>query len=493
MKKLIFPILLLSPALALANSDLNYYFGQINDFFSSIIFFNILFFTSYKLPFAVFCLLLGSIYFTISFNFLNISYFKHAIDLVRGKFDSENSNGEVSHFAALTTALSGTLGLGNISGIAVAISLGGPGATFWIIFAGFIGMTAKFVECTLAMIYRQSRGDGHIMGGPMEYLNRGLTEQGLPRLGKFLSVIFSFLCIGGALGGGTSFQVNQSITAIAETFPLLNTHPWIYGLIMSALTGFVIIGGIQRIAKVSEKIVPFMCGIYIFSCLYILTIHFREIPNALFLIFKSAFTSEAQYGGLMGVFVTGFKRAAFSNEAGIGSAAIAHSVAKSAHPIQEGLVSLLEPFIDTVLMCTITALLFIVTSAHSNPIYESLRINQNGAALTSRVMAETIPWFPPILSVIVFMFAFATIISWSFYGERCFSYLFGEKFSIIYKILIVVVVFLGSITSATHIIEFGDLMILGMAFPNLIGCFLLKDKVHNALSEYKNLILKSSK
>ena len=467
-------------------SDLiNDFFGHINHAIASVFFFDLLFFVDgISLPLTVAWLIVGAVFFTLYFRFINLRAFKHAIDITRGKFDRPEDVGEVSHFMALTTALSATVGLGNIAGVAIAVSIGGPGATFWMVIAGILGMSSKFTECTLAMIYRTERSDGHIMGGPMEYLSVGLAEKGKAKLGKVLAIVFAFLTIGGSFGGGGSFQVNQALHAISETIPFLGEHRWVFGLIMAIMVGIVIIGGIQRIAGVAEKIVPLMCGIYIAACLYILFINFAEIPSAFALILKSAFTSEAGYGGFIGVLITGFRRAAFSNEAGVGSAAIAHSAAKSEYPVQEGIVALLEPFIDTVVICTMTALVIVITGAYANPLYGELIQANQGAALTSRAMGEVIPWFPYVLSISVVLFAFSTIISWSYYGERCFSYIFSEKYALLFKLSLCIVVFLGAITTSTNVLEFGDLMILGMAFPNILGVYFLVPRVKKELNDY---------
>jgi alanine or glycine:cation symporter, AGCS family len=467
------------------NQWVNQFFAQINELIASVLFLDIFWFSDkVEVPLTVAWLVIGAIYFTYYFRFINFRAFKHAIDIVRGKYDRPEDEGEVSHFEALTTALSATVGLGNIAGVAIAVSVGGPGATFWMILAGLLGMSSKFAECSLAMIYRQKRGDGHMMGGPMEYLSMGLKEKGMPRLGKVLALVFCILTIGGSFGGGGSFQVNQALHALSESLPFFADHRWVFGLIMAVLVGVVIIGGIQRIAGVAEKIVPLMCGLYIFACLYILSLYFTEIPAAFKLIFTSAFSFEAGYGGFIGVMVTGFRRAAFSNEAGVGSAAIAHSAARSEFPIQEGLVALLEPFIDTVVICTMTALVIVITGAYANPDYTTLINANQGAALTSRAMGEVLPWFPKILSVAVILFAFSTIISWSYYGERCFVYIFSEKYSLLYKMALCVVIFLGAITTSTTVLEFGDLMILGMAFPNILGVYILLPRVKKELDEY---------
>ena len=447
-----------------------------------------------KMPIVVAWLLFGAIVFTLRMKFVNFRLFRHAIDLVRGKYDDPDSEGEVSHFQALSTALSATVGLGNIAGVAIAVGTGGPGATFWIILVGLLGMTAKFTECTLGQKYRQIRSDGKIMGGAMYYLSDGLKELGLKPLGTVLAVFFCLLCIGGSFGGGNTFQVVQSLGMIKTVVPLLEDYPWVYGLIMTLLGGVVIIGGIRSIARVAEKIVPLMCGIYIVACLVILGNNFGDIPAAIVLIVDSAFTPAAGYGGFLGVLVIGLKRAVFSNEAGIGSAAIAHSAAKVKHPVEEGVVALLEPFIDTVVVCTMTALVIIITGAYdvgANPANQVLIDTNQGGALTSAAMGHPekgIPWFPMLLAVAVFLFAFSTMISWSYYGERCWAWLFGDGSSMVYRVLFLVFTFLGSVITATNILEFSDLMILGMALPNILGVLLLSGKVKRDLDEYTGML-----
>ncbi len=398
---------------------------------------------TFQLPLAVAWLIFGAIWFTIQMRFVNIWGFWHGVQVVRGVYDDHSVKGEVSHFQALTAALSATVGLGNIAGVAIAISLGGPGACFWMILAGFLGMSSKFTECTLGQMYRQTRSDGSIMGGAMYYLSEGLKQKNLGWLGKALAVIFALLCIGGSFGGGNAFQVNQSLNAVQESIPFFKDHRWVYGLSMTFLVGIVIIGGIKRIAVTAEKIVPFMCAIYVAACLWILFDRYQQIPSAFLSIFTGAFSLEAGFAGFVGVLVTGFKRAAFSNEAGMGSAPIAHSAAKTDHPVREGFVSLLEPFIDTVVICTMTALVIIITGAWENEAYQGIREAGNGAGLTSRAMGEHLAWFPIILSVAVAMFAYSTMISWSYYGERCWVYLFGDGTSMVYRVLFLIFVFLG--------------------------------------------------
>ena len=437
------------------------------------------------MPVVVAWLLAGSIFFTLRMNFVNLRMFAHAIQLVRGKYDDPDAAGEVSHFQALATALSATVGLGNIAGVAIAVATGGPGATLWMMVAGLLGMSAKFTEVTLGQQYRHIRHDGSIMGGAMYYLSDGLAARGLPRLGRVLAVAFVILCIGGSLGGGNSFQVKQGLDQIRTVIPFFDAHPWAYGLTMVVLVGIVIIGGIRRIASVADKIVPAMCGLYVVACLYVLITNAPAIPAALAAIVRGAFSPEAAVGGFLGCLVIGIKRAAFSNEAGIGSAAIAHSAARSEYPVQEGIVSLLEPFIDTVAVCTMTAMVIVITGVCNDDACAVYVAKQQGAALTSAAMASQITWFPYVLAVAVFLFSYSTMISWSYYGERCWTWLFGESFTILYRLLFLSFTFLGSVVTATNILDFSDLMILGMAFPNILGVFLLSGVVAKGLAEYR--------
>jgi AGCS family alanine or glycine:cation symporter len=445
------------------------------------------------MPFVVAWLGLGAVFFTFRMGFINVRMFGHAISLVRGKYDSPNSVGEVSHFQALATALSATVGLGNIAGVAIAVSAGGPGATFWMAMFGLFGMSAKFAEVTLGQKYRHQRPDGSVMGGAMYYLSDGLAaikvgkSGSLKPLGKVLAVMFALLCIGGSFGGGNSFQVKQSLDQVRTLIPVLDSSPWIYGLVMATLVGVVIIGGIRRIARVADKIVPVMCSLYVLACLYILLAKAGEIPAAFALIIDGAFNPDAAFGGFVGVLVMGIKRAAFSNEAGIGSAAIAHAAAKVDHPVQEGVVALLEPFIDTVIICTMTALVIVITGAYANPdpAYATAIANQQGAALTSLAMGQVVTWFPLVLAVAVVLFAYSTMISWSYYGERCWVWLFGERASMSYKVLFLIFTFLGSVITATNILEFSDLMVLGMALPNMLGLFIMSGVVARELADYR--------
>ena len=439
-------------------------------------------------PLAVLWLVLGAIFFTARMGLVQLRAFGHAIRVTKGDYSDPNDQGEVSHFQALTAALSATVGLGNIAGVAIAISLGGPGATVWMIFAGFLGMASKFTECTLGQMYRQVRPDGSVMGGAMYYLSNGLKEIGLGTLGKVLAVLFAVLCVGGSFAGGNAFQVNQSMAALQETVPFIAQNGWVYGVIMTVLVGGVILGGLKRIAQVAEKIVPTMCGIYVLAALWVIVTNYSAVPDAFGKIISGAFTPMAGFGGLVGVLIQGFKRAAFSNEAGVGSAAIAHSAARTPYAVREGIVALLEPFIDTIIVCTMTALVIVITGAYdptaNEGIFAPYIASGNGAGLTSKAFESQISWFPYVLSIAVVLFAFSTMISWSYYGERCFVWLFGDKSSLWYKGMFLAFVFLGSVITAKQVLDFGDLMILGMAFPNVLGLVLLSGKVKTAFNDY---------
>jgi AGCS family alanine or glycine:cation symporter len=445
-----------------------------------------------QMPIVVLWLVIGAIFFTLRMGFINLRGVKHAIKVTRGDFDDPNDPGEISHFQALTSALSATVGLGNIAGVAIAVAVGGPGAVFWMVMAGFLGMSAKFVECTLGQKFRKTRPDGRVMGGAMYYLSDGLKEKGMGKLGAVLAVLFAVLCIGGSFGGGNAFQVNQSLNALQEVIPWLADYRWVYGLIMTALVGVVIIGGLKRIASTAEKIVPAMCGIYVAACLYIILSMYSEVPAAVGTILSGAFSPEAGFGGLIGVLVQGFRRAAFSNEAGVGSAAIAHSAAKTEYPVREGIVALLEPLIDTIIVCSMTGIVIVLTGAYQAEIggvateFAPYLENSNGAGLTSQAFGSVVSWFPYVLSGAVVLFAFSTMISWSYYGERCWAYLFGDNSSNIYRSLFLIMTFLGSVLTSTNILDMSDLMILGMAFPNILGLYILSGDVRADLDSYWN-------
>lgn len=432
-----------------------------------------------EIPIIVVWLAVGAIFFTIKLGFINIRGFRHSIDLASGKYDDPNAPGQVTHFQALTTAVSGTVGLGNIAGVAVAISLGGAGATFWMIVAGLFGMSSKFVECTLGVKYRSISEDGRVFGGPMYYLKEGLEKKGYKGLGKFLAVSFAILAVGASFGGGNMFQSNQSFEQLSNQIPMLQGYGFWFGVITAILVGAVILGGINSIAKVTEKIVPFMAGLYILACLVVIGINIANIDLAFKAIIEGAFSPSALKGGVIGVLIVGFQRAAFSNEAGVGSAAIAHSAAKTNHPPSEGFVGLIEPFIDTVVVCTLTALVLVFTGMHE-------ATGLAGAQLTSDAFKSVMSWFPNVLAAAVFLFAFSTMISWSYYGMRAWTYLFGrsKKSEIIYKILFLLFIIIGASISLGAVLDFSDMMILAMAFPNIIGMYILSGEVKEDLKEY---------
>ena len=431
------------------------------------------------IPIVVIWLVVGAIFFTIRMNFISIRGFKHALQLVRGDYDNPEDKGEVSHFQALTTALSATVGLGNIAGVAVAVAIGGPGATFWMIVAGLLGMSSKFVECTLGVKYRTIDENGEVSGGPMYYLKTAFEKRGLPFIGKIMAGLFAILCVGGSFGGGNMFQANQAFSQLEGQFSMLEGNGIYFGFILAVLVGAVIIGGIKSIANVTEKIVPFMAVLYVGASMFIIVMNYDQVFDVLALIFDSAFSGDAAKGGFVGVLVQGFRRAAFSNEAGVGSAAIAHSAVKTNEPVTEGIVALLEPFIDTVVICTMTAIVIIITGRHTG-------YDLEGAQLTSSAFESVISWFPMLLVVAIFLFAFSTMISWSYYGLKSWTYLFGKskltEYS--YKLLFLIFIILGSTVSLGAVIDFSDMMILAMAFPNIIGLYMMSGEVRTDLRDY---------
>jgi AGCS family alanine or glycine:cation symporter len=495
-----------------------------------------------RIYWVLFPLILGAFFFTVYFKFINFTGIFTAIKVVQGKYEDiekhgaqflygengiangvdinkvddleehlesvsdeikidddikdtirdESSDGEVSHFQALTAALSATVGLGNIAGVAVAVSIGGAGATFWMIIAGFLGMASKFVECTLGVKYRDVGPDGTIYGGPMYYLTKGLRAMGLARLGKVLAVVFAIMCIGGSFGGGNMFQANQAaqmvenITGGTESF--MYGYKWVFGLFMAVFVGIVIIGGIKSIAKVTDKIVPFMVVIYVGASLWVIFARYELIGWAFMQIIDGAFSPEGVAGGAIGVLIQGFRRAAFSNEAGIGSASIAHSAVRTKYPASEGLVALLEPFIDTVVVCTMTALVLIITKS-IDPANAGLG-DADAILLTSGAFESVISWFPWVLTIAVVLFAFSTMISWSYYGYQAWAYLFGrtKKTEYTYKILFCVFVVIGSAASLGNVIGFSDAMIFSMMVPNMIGIVLLAPRVKEELVKYVKAI-----
>ncbi|MFC6641268.1 MULTISPECIES: alanine/glycine:cation symporter family protein [Sulfitobacter] len=440
-------------------------------------------------------LVVGAVVFTVYFGAIQVKGFWHSIQLVRGDYSDPDDAGEVSHFQALATALSGTVGLGNIAGVAVAVSIGGPGATFWMVVAGLFGMATKFTECTLGVKYRNEFPDGHVSGGPMYYIVKGFSERGLP-LGGFMAVLFSIFTILGALGGGNMFQANQ---AHAQLAGVLGDYPgWITGVILAGVTFAVIAGGLKSIARVTEKIVPFMGVFYVLVSVLILIINWDMIGWAFGQIFMGAFTGLGVVGGFTGALIQGFRRAAFSNEAGIGSAAIAHSAVRTKEPVTEGYVALLEPFIDTVVICTMTALVIVISGVLNQDPETGLYIwnaeagriategEVSGVALTSAAYARAFSWFPILLMIAVVLFAFSTMISWSYYGLKAWTYLFGEGAvkELIFKIIFCVFIVIGAAASLGPVIDFSDAMLFSMAIVNIIALYFLMPIVKRELNSY---------
>ena len=476
-------------------------FKPVSDFFHDVVFFQV---GGY--PFVIFLLVGSALFFTIYFGFPNIRYFWTSINVVRGKYDeveksdSDSKDGEVSHFQALATAVSGTVGNGNIAGVALAIALGGPGATFWMIVCGLLGMSTKFVECTLGVHYRDVDENGVVYGGPMYYISKGLKSKGFATLGKVAAVLFAIFCIGGSFGGGNAAQSNQATIVLKDLFGYDSTFAGaMIGIILAFFVGIIIIGGIKRIASVTEKIVPFMALLYILACIYILGINFSFIDDAIGLIIKEAFNPTAMgVGGFIGVLMVGFKRAAFSNEAGAGSASIAHSAVKTKYSASEGLVSLLEPFIDTVVICTMTALVIIIFNSTGAFVYGGDGMGgvmidgvmYEGAGITSKAFAEYIPYSGVFLTIAVVLFAVSTMISWSYYGLQSWKYLFGrgKVADMTYKVLFLIFVVIGAAASMNSIWAFSDAMIFAMVFPNMIGLFFLFPIVKEELNKYLEAI-----
>ncbi|MEM9545611.1 MAG: alanine/glycine:cation symporter family protein [Bacteroidota bacterium] len=482
-----------------------------------------------SVPLVLVLLLSGALFFTTYFQFVNVRSFLLAIKVVRGRFDDlekedfnerplvnvvdgdvvdtikdESHHGEVNHFQALATAVSGTVGLGNIAMVAVAISLGGPGATFWMVIAGLLGMSTKFVECTLGVKYRDIDADGTVHGGPMYYMSKGMKELGFAKLGKILSVVFAIFCVGASFGGGNAFQSNQAAAQIIGRFGIESSSAGtVIGLIFALLVGIVIIGGIKRIARVTEKVVPFMAAFYVLSTLIILGMNFSLIDDAVSQIFSEAFSPRATVvGGIIGVMIQGFRRAAFSNEAGAGSAAIAHSAVHTRYAASEGLVALLEPFIDTVVICSMTALVIVIFNISGAFEYGDVLNNEvlltstgeriGGVNLTSMAFDHSIPGFSYILAIAVVLFAFSTAISWSYYGLQAWKYLFGKskRMDLAYKFTFLLFTILGAAVTLEAVIKFSDAMILALVYPNMIGLFFLYKKVDKEYKLYLNKIKK---
>ena len=507
MKKYILLILTLLNSINLSAQDkgldqrIDEAFQPISDFFSYYVFYPI-----GDYPFVIYLLVGSALFFTLYFGFPNIKYFWTAINVVRGKYDelektdSDSNDGEVSHFQALATAVSGTVGNGNIAGVALAIALGGPGATFWMIVCGLLGMSTKFVECTLGVHFRDVDEDGVVYGGPMYYISKGLKSKGFKTLGTVAASLFAIFCIGGSFGGGNAAQSNQATIVIKNLFGYESTFAGaMIGIVLAALVGVIIIGGIKRIASVTEKVVPFMAVLYILACIYILAINFTFIDDAIALIIKEAFNPTAVgVGGVIGVLMVGFQRAAFSNEAGAGSASIAHSAVKTKYAASEGLVALLEPFIDTVVICTMTALVIITFNSTGAFVYGGDGMGgvmidgvmYEGAGITQKAFAQYIPGSDIFLTIAVVLFAVSTMISWSYYGLQSWKFLFGrgKVADMTYKVLFLLFVIIGAAASMNSIWAFSDAMIFAMVFPNMVGLYFLFPIVKEQLKKYLEAI-----
>ncbi len=437
-----------------------------------------------QIPLIVWVLVLGGIYYSFYFGWLSLRGFRHSIDVIRGRYDDPNDPGEISHFQALTSALSATIGLGNIAGVAIALSLGGPGAIFWMLLTALFGMSSKLASCTLAIMYRKIHPDGRISGGPMYYLEHGLSAKGLRPLGRTLAVLFAALTIGGSLGGGNMFQSNQTVEILSTIAPSVGEYNWVIGLLFALFVSIVIIGGIKRIGNVTSRIVPFMCLLYVSFSLLIILSNIAQVPAMIATIFREAFSPQAMYGGFLAVLIWGVRRAAFSNEAGLGSAAFAHAAARTNEAAREGMVAMIGPFIDTIVICLMTAMVCMITGVYADPQFQASEGFIVGAKMTAAAFDSFIPGARYVLAIGVMLFAYSTMISWSYYGERAWEYLFGNRSILVYRIIFVFFVFLGAITALKNVLSFSDMMILGMAFPNIIGGVILSPQIKACLQEY---------
>lgn len=437
----------------------------------------VLFYDIAGFPFIVLWLVLAALFFTVYLRGVNFRLFGHALNIVSGKYDSHDAKGEVNHLQALFSAIAATVGLGSIAGVSVAVAVGGPGVVFWIVVAGFFGMATKFAEVTLSMCYREVDDTGKVYGGPFQYIKKGLAERGMTGLGKALAVVFAMFCLGGALGGGNMFQSNQTVKVMTASFPATAEYAWAMSLAFALLVFCVLMGSIKRIAKVAEKISPLKGILYLICAIIIVAVNIEKLPDTLVLIFQDAFTGQAAAGGFIAMLAMAFKRASFANEAGLGSAPIAHAAARTDEPVREGAVALLEPFFAA-MIALLTGLVVTVTGA-----YVGSDVN-DGVAITLKAFETVGSWFSIMLAINVFIFAYSTTIGWSYYGEIAWTYLFGKRNIRLYQLLFCTATFLGGIMQFGVVLDFSDLLILGMAFPNLIAVFLLRDKIRSELARY---------
>ena len=472
------------------------YFAPFSDEFSNFIFAPITIFGA-EVPILIFLMIATSIFCTFYLRGICIWGFKHALYQIFHKKDHDGHKGEVSSFGALATALSGTIGLGNIAGVAIAISIGGPGAMFWMCFGAIFGMALKFCEVTLSLKYRKFNKDGSVSGGPMFYIEHGFAHKGYHKLGKTLAYIFALACLPGTVGGGCMLQTNQA----AEQFILITggknsffyDHTWVFGFIVAFIIALVIVGGIKSIARVTSKVVPAMCILYILACIIIVMTNFTHIPHAIYTIFKEAFFPNAIYGGIIGTIIIGLRRSIQSNEAGIGSSPIAYAAVKTNEPASQGFVSMIEPFLDTVVVCSMTAFVIIITGEYLN--YTD---GITGVQLTSSAFASVMPFFPYILALVIILFAISTILSWAYYGQKAWTFLVGEGNKRIkcYQFIFCLFIIIGSTMNIQSVIDFTDATYLVMAAPNLIAIFVMLKDIKADLIEYckrHNLIFKMNK
>ena len=472
------------------------YFAPFSDNFSEFIFSPIEI-CGAEVPILIFITIAASIFCTFYLRCIGIWGFKHSLYQIFHKKDTSGHQGEVSSLGALATALSGTIGLGNIAGVAIAISIGGPGAMFWMCTGAIFGMALKFCEVTLSLKYRRFNKDGSVSGGPMFYIERGFAKKGYHSLGKTLAYVFALACLPGTVGGGCMLQTNQAtqqfinITGGENSF--FAHHSWVFGLIVAFVVGLVILGGIKSIAKVTSKVVPIMCLIYIGTSIAIILINFMHIPHAIYTIFHEAFFPKAVTGGIIGCIIIGLRRSIQSNEAGIGSSPIAYAAVKTNEPVSQGFVSMIEPFIDTVVVCSMTAFVIILTGEYLN--YTD---GISGVELTSSAFASAFSFFPYILAIVIILFALSTMLSWAYYGQKAWTFLVGEghKRIIFYQLIFCCFIIIGSSMNLRSIIDFTDATYLVMAAPNLIAIFVLLKDIKADLKEYcikHNLIFKLNK
>lgn len=469
------------------DQQIDAYFKPVADGLSSIVFYSVPVIEGLEVKLILLWLVAAAVFFTVYLGFVNFRHFGRAIHILRGKYDEKTDDGEISRFRALATSLSGSVGLGNIAGVAIAVSIGGPGAVIWMIIMGFLAMSSKFAEVTLGVKYRRHNDPDHpdaISGGPMYYLYEAFAQKGMASVGKILAVVFAVCCIGGAVGGGNMFQANQAYSQVMHVTGgeegLLGGQGWLFGLGLAGLVALVIIGGIKSIANVAGRLVPIMAAIYLLAGLVVIALHVNAIPGAFVAMFQSAFSMEAGIGGMLGGILVGVQRAAFSNEAGLGSAAIVHSAARTNYPAEQGLVAMLGPFIDTVVICTLTGLVIVITGVYTQA--EGL----SGVELTSQAMASGVSWFPYVLALTVFLFAFSTMITWSYYGEKAVGYLSGESglAKLAFKVFFCACVVIGASMELGNLIAFSDAMILSLGIPNILGLFILAPVIKKELGDY---------